>query len=53
MKFSFLAQDEDQLANEAKHDTSEKLHNIYFMTKSNVKPSVNKLAAASDANRTI
>ncbi len=52
LKYSFLAQDDDQLAKEAK-SFKNKLQNIYFSTKaSNYNNNANKDKAPSDANNT-
>ena len=49
MKYSFLAQDDDQLASEAKHSESkERLKNFYFSTKTS-----NYNKAPADVNNTI
>jgi hypothetical protein len=50
VKYSFLAQDDDQLVNEVKHESKNKLQNIYFSTKTSNYAN-NKVP--KDANNTI
>jgi hypothetical protein len=51
IKYSFLAQDDEQLVKEAKHESKNKLQNLYFSTKATSREQQSHVA--HDPNHTI